>query len=82
MKDQDQAKGLYHKYDIRRTNGSSEPGGKHHECHYFVLDLHHDPHAKAALRAYAESCEQEYPFLAADLYGALAEGRWPFKREE
>ncbi len=31
--------GLYHKFDIRRTDGQSEPGQKHDNCDYFVLDL-------------------------------------------
>lgn len=63
----DRARGLYRKFDVRRTDGSSEPGGKHHGWEYFVLDISHDPHAVAALNAYADSCESEYPILAADL---------------
>lgn len=37
---------------------------------YFAIDLDalaHNPHAKAAITAYAESCEDDYPQLAADL---------------
>ena len=63
----DKTRGLYNKFSVTRTDGSSEPGGKHDGCHYFVLDLSHDPHAVAALRAYAQSCEKDYPLLAADL---------------
>lgn len=63
----DRVRGLYRKYEVRRVDGSSEPGGKHAACEYFVLDLTHDPHANAALLAYVESCEQEYPKLAQDL---------------
>lgn len=63
----DPTRGLYNKFEVRRVDGSSEPGGKHHRCEYFVLDLTHDKHAKAALLAYADSCELEYPLLAADL---------------
>lgn len=63
----DQNRGLYHKFNIERTDGSSGPGGKHEHCEYFVLDLTHDKHAMAALAAYADSCGQEYPALAADL---------------
>ena len=59
--------GLMDKYRVERRDGSSEPGGKHHGCEYFVLDLTHDPHARAALLSYAASCEAEYPVLAADL---------------
>lgn len=63
----DRSRGLYNKFEVRRVDGSSEPGGKHHGCDYFVLDLTHDPHAAAAIAAYADSCEAEYPLLAADL---------------
>lgn len=63
----DKSRGLYGKFIVRRQDGSSEPGGKHDECDYFVLDLTHDAHAKAAILAYANSCETEYPPLAADL---------------
>lgn len=41
--------GLYAKFIVRRTDGSDAPGGKHHGCDYFVLDVTHDKHAKAAL---------------------------------
>lgn len=63
----DKTRGLYNKFDVRRTDGSSAPGEKHHNCEYFVLDLDHDKHAVAAINAYADSCESEYPELAADL---------------
>jgi hypothetical protein len=59
--------GLYNKFIVRRTDGKDAPGQKHDGCYYFVLDTTHDPHAKAALRAYADSCESEYPLLAADV---------------
>lgn len=60
-------RGLYHKFYVERVDGSSQPGGKHHGCDYFVLDLTHDPHAKATILAYADSCEVDYPALARDL---------------
>lgn len=60
-------RGVYRKYDVKRTDGSSGPGGKHELCPYLVLDLVHDKHAIAALRAYAESCRAEFPELANDL---------------
>lgn len=63
----DKTKGLYNKFIVLRTDGKSEEGQKHHGCQYFVLDINHDPHAKAAILAYANSCEQEYPLLATDL---------------
>lgn len=59
--------GLYGKYNVERTDGSSAPGRKHSCCNYFVLDLTHDKHAIAAIKAYAISCKEEYPELAADL---------------
>jgi hypothetical protein len=67
MNEVDQKQGLYDKYKVERLDGSSGPAGKHQECPYFVLDLDHDRHAKAAIRAYAKSCEKEFPKLAKDL---------------
>lgn len=67
LKSPDESLGLYAKYDVKRSNGSSEPGGKHEKCRYFVLDLDHDKHAKEAIRSYASSCEKDYPALADDL---------------
>jgi len=66
--DSDQVRGLYRKYHVERLHDKT---GKHRNCEYFVLDLDHDKHALAALRAYADSCEAEYPLLAADLRGKL-----------
>lgn len=63
----DTERGLYSKYIVRSTDGSFGPGVKHEHCNYFVLDIRHDKHAAAALRAYADSCEMEFPVLAADL---------------
>ncbi len=59
--------GLFHKFNVRRTDGSSEPGGKHYGCEYFVLDVDHDPAARAALKAYADAVEATHPELAADM---------------
>ncbi len=67
MNDKDKPQGLYRKFAVTRTDGSSGPGGKHEHCSYFVLDLDHDRHAPAAIRAYAESCRADYPVLARDL---------------
>lgn len=65
----DKARGLYGKYSrVERADGQSEPGGKHHGCQYFVLDLDHDKHAVTAILAYAKSCEADgYHMLAWDL---------------
>lgn len=59
--------GLFRKFEVRRVDGSDAPGGKHHGCLYFVLDIDHDPHARAALRAYADACATTHPELARDL---------------
>lgn len=62
-----EAQGLFNKFDVRRVDGSDQPGGKHDGCEYFVLDLTHDAHAPAAMRAYAEACASTHPQLANDL---------------
>ncbi|KQQ40413.1 hypothetical protein ASF61_06560 [Duganella sp. Leaf126] len=59
--------GLFHKFEVRRVNGSDAPGGKHRGCRYFVLDMDHDQHAGPALAAYATSCAATHPALAAEL---------------
>jgi len=59
--------GLFRKFNVSRTDGSDFPGGKHDGCDYFVLDMTHDPYAKAAAAAYANACEGTHPVLAADL---------------
>jgi len=62
--DDEKERGLYRKFRVTRVH---DPEEKHKDCFYFVLDLDHDPHALPAIRAYIESCEEEYPVLAADL---------------
>lgn len=57
--DPDTKRGLYGKYRVEKVNG--KPVG---EC--FVLEQS-DPHAVAALRAYADSCADDYLSLATDL---------------
>lgn len=69
----DPKRGLYEKFHIERMDGKHDPGEKHERCEYFVLDLEHDRHAVPALRAYAESCREEYPLLARDLDKIVAE---------
>ena len=59
--------GIYRKFLVSRTDGSSRVGGKHEHCAYFVLDWEHDPFAVAAALAYADACEATHPALAADL---------------
>jgi len=71
-------RGLHEKFIVTRTDGKSAPGEKHDGCRYFVLDLDHDPHAEAALAAYADACEADRPALAADLRSVLdADGIGP-----
>lgn len=59
--------GLFRKFDVRRVDGTDKPGGKHHGCTYFVLDIDHDPCARPALAAYAAACEATHPALSAAL---------------
>jgi hypothetical protein len=59
--------GMYRKFIVERTDGQSRPGNKHYGCRYFVLDLTHDQHAPAAMRAYASACAVTHPQLAADI---------------
>lgn len=61
----DHHRGLYPKYRVERTDGKQKGP-------YFVLDYTSDPHARIALQAYAESCRDDYPLLAADLDQRLA----------
>lgn len=72
LPERDQAKpaeqqGLFRKFDVRRVDGSDAPGGKHHGCRYFVLDLDHDQHAPAAMAAYAKACRATHPVLSAEI---------------
>ena len=67
------AEGMYSKFDVIRTDGTSGPGGKHENCDYLVLDLTHDPHARTAALAYADSCEPDgYVLLAGDIREMVA----------
>ena len=60
--------GLYGKYyGLRRTRDGSEVEGW-----YFVLH-EDDRHSDAALAAYADSCADEFPELAADLRRVVRE---------
>ncbi len=65
--------GLHSKYQVTRTDKRSAPGQKHYGCEYFVLDLTHDPHAIAALKAYATACESDRPALSRDLITKIGE---------
>lgn len=65
--------GLYQKFNVSRTDGSDQPGNKHHGAEYFVLDLSDDPFAIPAAVAYAAACRADYPELANDLERKAAE---------
>jgi hypothetical protein len=55
--------GLYGKYIVKKANGEpTDPGAQ-----YFVLRIDSDPHARQAIRAYAQSIKDDNPTLAADL---------------
>jgi hypothetical protein len=69
----DKTRGLYHKFNVVRTDGTSEPGKRHEGCCYFVLDCTHDRYALPALRAYAAACEAEYRLLSRDIIVMLDE---------
>lgn len=71
----DVTRGLYHKFNIERTDGKSRPGEKHDGCDYFVLDLDHDEFAYVALQAYANACKKKYPLLYEDLITKLTRMR-------
>lgn len=62
-------RGLYGKYKVEKSDGSPlDP-----KAIYFTLRIDTDPHARAAIRAYIESCRAENPELAGDLERILAE---------
>lgn len=62
------AQGLFRKYIVKRTDGQDEDLlNKHFNCEYFVLDLTHDPAARAALKAYVQAIVDTHPTLAEDI---------------
>jgi len=63
----DKERGIYNKYSVARTDGRDRPGQDRENSEYFVLDLKHDAYALAALKAYADGCESDYPLLAKDI---------------
>lgn len=65
-------RGLLHKYNVFRVDGSDEEGGKHCGCDYFVLDLTHDPDAALAAAYYAGLCSESRPNLSADLQSLVS----------
>jgi hypothetical protein len=56
-------KGLYQKYDVKKTDGTPvDPNAE-----YFVLRVDKDPHARKAVRVYASSIRSENPTLMNEL---------------
>lgn len=74
------ARGLYRKFYVERSDGSGALGQKHDGCTYFVLDMDCDPHALPALAAYAKSCRETHPQLARDLL-AIVDGNALMKQK-
>lgn len=70
MPESDKNVGLYPKYRVERVDGKNKGP-------YFVLGYTTDTHARTALAAYAASCREEYPALAADLRQALLNSEPP-----
>ena len=64
-------RGLHSKFHITRVDFRDVEGAVHDACQYFVLDLTHDAHARAALVTYIESCRADRPVLALDLQSLL-----------
>ena len=95
MTDQDwKDKGLLRRYDVRKADGSPVDANaeyfvlridRQEDCMGPGTDLAlcppHDPHAHAALAAYADSVEAENPAFAGDLRYWLDNGLQGFTRD-
>lgn len=73
MSESDRERGLYGKYRVERVDGKDKGP-------YFVLGYRTDRHSRAGLAAYAASCRQEFPALAADLDAELS--KYPIPADE
>ncbi|QSM03908.1 hypothetical protein PROPHIGD91-2_55 [Mycobacterium phage prophiGD91-2] len=56
---------LHKKYHVERTDGRDMGP-------YFILEYAGDRHARKALAAYADSCQEDKPELAADIRATIA----------
>lgn len=63
----DADRGLYAKFKVTRSDGSSRKGRRHEGCSYYVLDLDHDPYSIAALLTYSDACAETFPALSDDI---------------
>jgi hypothetical protein len=59
--------GVYDKYVVTKKVGICDP-----DAEYFVLRIDTDPHARVALKAYAQSILEENRNLAFDLLAKVA----------
>ena len=59
--------GIFDKYTIEKKDGITDPNAD-----YFVLRLDTDPHARIALKAYADSIRSQNRNLSMDIYKKLA----------
>lgn len=70
--DPDRNRGLYRKYEVRKVIAQRDQRGEMGQVlvpitgEYFVM-RETDPHAIAAINAYAQSCKDDYPTLAVEL---------------
>lgn len=62
-----QEAGLYHKFNVTRTDARDQPGGDRQGAEYFVLDQTFDPYAVPALLAYADACREGYSQLSSSI---------------
>lgn len=70
--------GFEDRFRVTRTDGKAVRG----EARYIVLNYAQDPHAKAALTAYADSIEAENPAMAADVRDCLTNpGKYPAQHD-
>jgi hypothetical protein len=70
--------GFEDRFRVTRTDGKPVRP----EARYLVLDYANDPHARAAVAAYADSIETENAQMAADLRDALVNpADWPAQHD-
>ncbi|WP_186137379.1 hypothetical protein [Burkholderia gladioli] len=62
------------RYEARVADGSATPATSIRKTEFFVLDLTNDPHAPAAMVAYARACAAMRPQLAVDMLARFDAG--------
>lgn len=84
--------GLQQRYYVRKLKQQQDQRGEMVDVMVdpgpvFVLDYKDDPHARVALRRYAQSCARECPELANDLFKRLGssfelvDGHWVMREQ-